>query len=314
MLVVLLGVTFIAFLAIQLLPGDCLTQVLTTADQETITKIKQELGLDKPLLLQYVRWLLNALKGDFGRSCLGFAPVTQVLFLGAWQWSLLLAGMTLLLTWMIGLPLGISAAVHRDSWRDYTIQALSTLALSVPVFLVALLLLLVLYLTDAEQWGWTIGQVMADRYLGAPWSWAKLGNILLHLALPLFAIVLAQWAGLARHLRSALLDVLNQSYLQAARAKGVSERVLVYKHALRNAIHPLISWMGFWLPSLFESTLAVSIVINYPTVEFYFWNAIKGKDVYTILGGLSLLGLILVVGNLLADLGLAWADPRIRYE
>jgi peptide/nickel transport system permease protein len=285
-----------------------------TADADQAKIIRQQLGLDRPLLLQYGYWLLNALQGNLGYSCRGLAPVPQVLFLGAWQWTLILAGTTLLLTWLIGLPLGVMAAVHQGSWRDHSVQVLSTLVLSLPVFLVALLLLLFLYLVDAGRWDWAIGQVMADRYMDAPWSWAKIWNIMLHLSLPLFAIVLAQWAGLARHLRNALLDVLNQPYLQAARAKGVSERVLVYKHALRNTLHPLISWMGFWLPSLFESTLAVAIVMNYPTVEFYLWRAIEDKDLYTILGGLSFLGLILVVGNLLADLGLAWADPRIRYE
>jgi len=310
MLIVLLAVTFIAFLAIQLLPGDCLIGV--RPDQAE--PIRKALRLDQPVLKQYGLWLLGVLQGDFGRSCPSLTPVTQKLFLGAWQWSLTLAGLALLLTWLIGLPLGIIAAVHQGSWRDFGVQILSLLGLSLPVFLLALLFLLLLLLIDAGRWGWEIGVVMAQHYQDVPWSWAKLGNIILHLGPPLLAIVLVQWATLARHLRSALLDVLNQPYIQAARAKGVSERIIVYKHALRNALHPLISWMGLWLPTLFESTLAVSIVMNYPTVEYYFWKAIEGEDPYVILGGLLFLGIVLMAGNLLADLVLAAADPRIRYD
>lgn len=309
MFVVLLAVTFIAFLIIWLLPGaeECL-KVLDPPK-------RKELGLDRPLLLRYGLWFIKVLQGHFGYSCrYNGQLVTQQLFLGAWQWSLTLAGLALLLTWLIGLPLGILAAVHHRSWRDLGVQTLSLIGLSLPVFLLALLLLLLLYLSDAGRWGWVLGQVMADRYMNAPWSWAKLGNLLLHLGPPLLAIVLVQWAGLARHLRSALLDVLNQPYIQAARAKGVSERRVVYKHALRNALHPLIGWMGFWLPTLFESTLAVSIVMNYPTVEFNLWKAVKDSDPYVILGGLFFLGVIVMVGSLLADLLLAAADPRIRYD
>lgn len=308
MLIVLLAVTFTAFLAIQLLPGDCLI------GQPEAERIRRELRLDRPVLEQYFLWLIGVLQGDFGRSCYGLTPVTQKLFLGAWQWSLTLAGLAFLLTWLIGLPLGVMAAVRPGSWREHGVQALSLVGLGLPTFLVALLLLLFLLEMGAQRWGWALGQVMASEYLGAPWSWAKLGNVLLHLGPPLTAIVLVQGAGLARYLRSALLDVLNQPYIQAARAKGVSERLVVYKHALRNALHPLISWIGFWLPTLFEGTLAVSIVMNYPTVEFYFWEAAKRSDPYVILGGLFFLGVIVMGGNLLADLLLVVADPRIRYD
>lgn len=307
---VIVVVTFASFLAVQLLPGDCLIGI----PKEQAGQIRKILRLDRPLLEQYGLWLLGVLQGDFGLSCPSLTPVVQKLFLGAWPWSLTLAGLALLLTGLIGLPLGVIAAVHQGSWRDYGVQALSLVGLSLPVFLIALLLLLLLYLSDAGRWGWALGQVMADRYMVAPWSWAKLENILLHLAPPLLAIVLVQWAVLTRHLRTALLDVLNQPYIQAARAKGVRERVIIYKHALRNTLHPLISWFGFWLPTLFESTLAVAIVMNYPTVEFNLWKAIQNQDPYTVLGGLFFLGLVLMVGNLLADLLLVAVDPRIHYD
>jgi len=303
-------VTFLAFLVVWQLPGaeECLKGALDPGKQE-------ELGLDRPLLVRYGLWWVSVFQGRFGYSCRYPGQwVTQKLFLGAWEWSLALSGLALLLTWLIGLPLGIFLATHPGSLRGLGIQILGLIGLAIPPFLLALLFLLLLLEVGAARWGWALGQVMADEYFGAPWSWGKLGNVLLHLGPPLLAIVLIQWTGLTRHLQSALRDALGQPYIQAVRAKGVGEPLVVYKHALRNALPPLIGWMGFWLPTLFEGTLAVSIVLNYPTVEFYFWDAVRRSDPYVILGGLFFLGAIVTVGNLLADLLLAVVDPRIRYD
>jgi peptide/nickel transport system permease protein len=313
MAVVLLVVTFVAFAAIWLQPGDCFTN-REMRDPEGVEQAREQLGLGKPFLAQYWHWIQSIFKGNFGVSCKsGFPPVTQVLFRGRLHWSLILAGTVFILSWGIGVPLGIYSAVRQESGRDYTVRFFGTLSTAMPVFLLALFLILLLYLINAKQWGLHIGRIMAPQYVGVPWSWAKVLNVLLHLGPMVLMIVAVQWAVLARHLRGHLLDVLGQPYIQVARSKGVSERWVVYKHALRNALHPLISLMGFWLPSLFESTLAVAIIINLPIVELSLWDAIKSQDQYVVLGGLFFLGVVLIVGNLLADLSLAWIDPRIRY-
>lgn len=312
MLLMLVVVTLVAFMAIWLQPGDCFTknQLLGPEAAEVARK---QLGLDRHFFVQYWFWIRSIFEGSFGLSCQG-QPVTQVLFAGRWSWSLLLAGAALLASWGIGLPFGVYAAVHQGSWRDYGVRLASVLGIALPAFLLALLTFWLLYLVGAKQLGWEMGQVMASQYQGAPWSWAKMLSVLLHLGPPVLVVAATQWAVLARHLRGHLLDVLSQPYIQAARAKGLSERRLVYKHALRNALHPLVSLMGFWLPSLFEGTLAVAIVMSLPIVELALWDAIQGQDQYVVLSGLFFVGILLVLGNFLSDLALAWVDPRIRYE
>lgn len=301
MVVVLLMVTFVAFGVIQLEPqsGDCLGELGGNK------AIRKGFGLDSPLPVRYLMWIKNIFLHNLGYSCrYPGSTVAQVLFKGYWQWSLLLAGGALVSSWLIGILLGICSAAHRGSIRDHVTRFLSVFSIGTPVFLLALLAVWLLYLSPAvEKFDWGVG--------GIPSSTA---GYLSRAVLAILVIALTQWAVLARYLRGHLLDVLSQPYVQAARAKGIPERRITYRHALRNALHPLISLMGFWLPSLFESTLAVGIIMQPPVVEFQLWKAIEHGDQYVILGGLLFLGGIVMAGNLLADLVLALADPRIRYE
>jgi len=285
---VLLVVTFLAFAAIQLQPGDCLAD-LERVDPEAAQRLREELGLDRPVWVQYARWLGSFRRG-LGVSCTRrISAVTYLFQGGAWARSLSLAGAALLLSLGLGVPLGLLAALRQGGLSDYLIRSASAFSLALPHFLIALSLVLLLFWLGfgSSQWG---------------------------LLPPLAVVVLAQWATLARHMRAYLLDVLNQPYIQVARSKGLSERLVNCKHALRNALHPLLGLMGFWLPSLFESTIAVSIVMRYPTVELNLWDAIVTQDQYVVASGLFILGGVLMVSNLLADVALAWADPRIRYD
>lgn len=301
MLVVLLVVSFLAFEAIQLQPGDCGGGSAPETAQ---------------VWTQYALWLQGVFQGNLGISCSQRIPVTTYLFRdGAWARSLILDTMAFLLSWGIGVPLGLYAALRRGRLSDHLVRSASASSLALPPFLVALLLILLFYQLDFAKWGWEVaGGAFSAEYLNQPRSWAKLLNGVLNLIPPLLVVVLAQWAVLTRHMRAYLLDVFNQPYIQVARAKGLSEGQVNYKHALRNALHPLIGLMGFWLPSLFESILAVAIVMNYPTVELNLWHAILLQDQYVVAGGLLVLGAILMLGTLLADLALARVDPRIRYE
>jgi len=294
MLLVLLIVSFLAFAVVQLQPGSCGTANATSIGA------------------QYARWLGQVLQGSLGTSCANFGtPVTDILLGGgAWSRSLILAVTAFFLSWGIGVPLGLYAALRRNKPSDHLIRLLSTFSLALPPFLIALFLALLLYM-----WGLSpSGGVFSREYMDLPWNGAKFVDGALHLLPLLLIVVLAQWPMITRYMRASLLDTLNQPFVQVARAKGLGERQVNYKHALRNALHPLIGLIGFWLPNLFESTLAAAYVMNYPTVELNLWNAIPALDHDVIAAGIVLFGGILMVGNLLADVALAWADPRVRYE
>lgn len=298
MVLVLLLVTFIAFATIQPQAQDCLHSL---SENQAIS---EEFGLKGSFVMRYLMWIKNLFKGNLGYSCpSGSTTVLQALFKGRWQWSMILAGSSFLLSWGLGILLGIYSAVHEGSIIDYLTRFLSVFSVGIPVFLLALLLVWLLFLSPAKNWGWGVG--------GMP---VKLTGYLLRLIPAVLVVAFTQWAVLARHLRGHLLDVLDKPYIQVARAKGIPERRVTYRHAFRNALHPLLSLMGLWLPTLFESTIAVAIVMQLPVVELKLWDAIAHHDQYVILGGLLFLGVILMVGNLVADLTLAWADPRIRYE
>lgn len=312
--VVLLVASFLAFAILQLQPGDCLAD-LESRSPESAQRLREDLGLNRPLWTQYLLWWRSVFQGTFGLACTG-TPVTAALF-GESDWirSLLLAATALLLSWGIGVPLGLYSALRRGWMGDRLVRSAGTLSLATPHFLAALFLTLLLFSLHSSQWGLDpAGGVFSDQYRALPWSWGKLLNGSLHFLRPLLVIVLVQWAILMRHMRAYLLDVFNQPYIQVARSKGLPERQVNYKHALRNALHPLIGLMGFWLPVLFECNLAVAIVMDYPTVELNLYKAIEDQDPYVVAGGIFVLGGILMVGNLLADVALAWLDPRIRYE
>ncbi|MCS6902883.1 MAG: ABC transporter permease [Candidatus Bipolaricaulota bacterium] len=162
--------------------------------------------------------------------------------------------------------------------------------------------------------GLAVGGLFANEYALAPWSWAKFRNFLWHLWPVVIIVGTANIAALIRYMRANLLDVLGQPYVQTARAKGLSERVVIYKHAVRNAINPLVSMLGFWIPFMFEGMLVASAVMNLQTVEVNYFNALSTQDQWVIMGGLLYFGVILVVGNLISDILLAVVDPKIRYD
>ncbi|GEM86759.1 ABC transporter permease [Meiothermus granaticius] len=308
----LLLISVLVFAVIQLQPGGFLENMLDDprVSRQTVEHIRAQYGLDQPVWAQYLNWLKNiVLHGDFGFSFLNNRPVSGLI----WErmgWTVLLAVLTILATWAIAIPLGIYTAIHRRGLAATLANLVGYFGLATPDFLVALLLIYAVL----SLGGTNVGGLFSPQYIDAPWSWAKLRDMLGHLWIPLIVIGLEGVAGLMRQMRANLLDVLNQDYIRTARSKGLAERVVLWKHAVRNAINPMISIAGLSLPNLISSTIIASIVLNLPTIGPFLYQSLLDKDQYVVMALLMLSALLLMVGNLLADLTLAWADPRIRYE
>jgi len=308
----LLVISGLVFAVVQLQPGGFLTQYLDDPrfSPQTVETIKRQFGLDRPAYVQYLRWLQGIVtRGDFGYSFLNGRPVAGLI----WErvgWTVFLAALTIAGTWLIAIPLGIYTALRPRGVAATAVNLLSYLGQAVPDFLLALLLIALVL----ARGGTNVGGLFSPDYIDAAWSWGRLADMLAHLWIPLAAISLEGVAGLMRQMRAKLLDVLGADYVRTARAKGAPERTVLWKHAVRNAINPLISLAGLSLPGLISSTILVSIVLNLPTIGPFLYDSLLNKDQYVVTTLLLISSLLLMVGNLLADLALAWADPRIRYD
>lgn len=315
----LILVSVISFGLIQVMPGDYLTRARMNPQitQETFSQMMANYGLDKPFYVQYWLWLKQIVTNrDFGTSFETMRPVYWTLFMGdRLMWTIVISSSTMLLTWLIAIPLGIYSATHQYKSSDHTLTFFGFLGLSIPNFFFALVVLwLLVAVFKVGNYGLGVGGLFDNRFIGAPWSLAKIGNVLWHIWPAWLVIGTSGMAGLLRYMRGSLLDTLSLQYVQTARAKGLSERLVVYKHAVRNAINPLVSMLGMNLPTLVSGSLVTAIVLNLPTVERAFWSALQMQDTYVIMGGLLFFSLFLLLGNLLADILLAWVDPRIRYN
>ena len=307
----LLLVSVVCFIVIQLQPGSFTDRYLEDPrmNPATVARLKAQLGLDRPLYEQYGRWVWGIVtRGDFGFSFLANRPVTGMIG-ELLVWTVVIAGLTMLFSWLVAIPLGIYTALRRNGFTDAVASFVGYIGLAVPDFLVALLLIsLVLNLG-----GTNVGGLFSPQYIDAPWSWARFLDFLNHLWIPILAVGTAGVAVVMRQMRANLLDVLGADYVRTARAKGLKEGVVTRRHAVRNAINPLISLAGLSLPELINGTIIVSIVLNLPTIGPLLYNSLLSKDQYVAMTLLLMSSLLLMIGNLLADLALAWADPRIRY-
>jgi len=319
MLPLLLLISFVSFLVVDMLPGDYVTGLEANPDfsQETLDRLRAQLGLDEPPLVRYVHWLWRVVRyGDFGNSLETSLPVFQTLFMGnRLLRTIIISGTTILFMWLVALPLGIYMAMHQHRLSDHALTLVGLIVLSIPGFVIGLVILWAMVsVFDVGALGLGVGGLLDRRFIGAPLSWGKLANLLWHLW-PIWLVVgLNGAAGLMRYARGSLLDELGKPYGRTARGKGLSERSVVCRHALRNAVNPLISILGMQLPRLVAGSLIVSVVFGLNTVEGAFWYAILKRDPFVVLGGLLFFGVFLMLGNLLADLMLAWSDPRIRLD
>ncbi|CAM4109033.1 ABC transporter permease [Deinococcus marmoris] len=308
----LLLISVVCFVVIQLQPGSFIDQYLEDprVTRETVATITKQLGLDQPLWVQYLTWIKGIVtEGNFGYSFANGRPVAELI----WErlgWTVFLAVLTLIVSWLIAIPLGIYTALNRYGIGATITNFLGYISLAIPDFLVALLLIALVL----GAGGTNVGGLFSPQYIGEPWSWPRVLDLLNHLWIPMIAIGLEGVAGLMRQMRASMLDVINQDYVRTARAKGLAGRAVLWRHAVRNAINPLISLAGLSLPTLISGTIIASIVLNLPTIGPYLYDSLLNKDQYVAMTLLLFSALLLLIGNLLSDLALAWADPRIRFE
>ncbi len=316
MMVTLLIVAILGFVIIELPPGSFVeTEVLRlekaggSMSTEQVKALYRRYGLDQPEYVRFWIWISGFVRGDFGQSFAYNLPVGQLLW-ARLGFTIVISVLTLIFSWVVAIAAGVYSATHRYTIPDYIITVLQFIGLAVPNFLLALILMMFAQRVLNMQ----VGGLYSAAYENAPFSFAKFLDLLNHLWIPVVVIGASGTAWLSRVMRANLLDVLNMQYVQTARAKGLNEGVVVWKHAVRNAIHPLIMVLGGSLPGIISGETVVAIVLNMPTTGPLYFQALLNKDMYLAGTFLMFLAMLLLVGNLAADMLLAWVDPRIRYE
>ena len=311
-LLTLLLASALSFFIIQLAPGDFLDTLRQNPkiSPETIEAYKQQFGLDRSPIEQYFLWLWGIVsRGDFGRSFVYQRSVSSLLWerIGA---TLLLAIASLIITWAIAIPLGIIAAVKQNNSVDRLLQVISYTGQGFPSFITALLLLILAQNTSPL---FPVGDMTSINHADLN-PLGKFLDIGWHMILPTLALSVTSFAGLQRITRGELLDVLRQDYIQTARAKGLPENRVIYVHALRNAVNPLITLLGFELASLLSGAFIAEFFFNWPGLGRLILQAVLAQDLYLVMASLVMGAVMLIVGNLIADLLLKVVDPRIRLE
>ena len=307
----LLGISALTFLLLQLAPGDIITSMSDNPaiTQSTIDAMRARFGLDKPWYVQYGIYLKNVfLHFDFGESFTRHQPAFVVLREGMLN-TLLLAVAAALVTWGLAIPLGVWAAVRQYSWVDKGLSLIAFVWLSIPEVLSGLLLLFLAATTGL----FPVGGMRSIDWDSMD-TIGKVGDILYHLALPAFVVGLIPLAARMRQMRGNLLDVLRLDYVTTARAKGLDEKTVIFKHAVRNAINPLITLFGFTIGALLSGAFVAEIIFSWPGLGRITLDAIQSQDQYVVMGAVLIASAMLVTGNLIADILLAIADPRIAYD
>jgi peptide/nickel transport system permease protein len=310
MIPLLLGVSLLTFLLMALAPGNYFTalQQNPQISPETIKQLEAQFHLDRPWYVQYVFWLKSVLSGNFGYSMRYNIPATSLIFQRLWN-TFLLSSFALVIAWGVAVPLGIWAAVKKDSWVDRACSLLAFVGLSVPDILLALL---ALWFAAATGW-FPVGGAESSLYdfmTPAQQFWDRAH----HLILPALVLAAADLAGIMRQMRSNLLDTLRAEYVTAARARGLGEGWVVWKHALRNAINPLLTIFGYSLAALLSGAFIVENVMAWPGLGRLTMEAFFAKDSYLVVDCVVMATALLVIGNFIADFLLAWSDPRIRLK
>jgi peptide/nickel transport system permease protein len=312
----LLAVSLIGFWIIQLPPGSILDVKIQqlraqggNLQQSQIDALRARYGVDDPFLVQYGKWLTRAAQGDFGTSFDTDQRVSDRIF-NRLGWSIALSLTSLLITYLISIPIGVYSATHRYTLPDNLITFFQFLGLSIPGFLFALLLLI----GATQLWDQPIGGLFSPEYVDAPWSWGKVVDFIKHTWIIIVVLAVSATAGLTRVMRGNLLDVLNAQYIQTARSKGLKENKVIWKHAVRNSVHPLIMGIGGIFPALITGDALIATILSLPTIGPMYIDALKSQDIYLAGTILVMLSALLLIGNLVADLLLAWVDPRVRLE
>ncbi len=310
----LFGASLLIFFITQAAPGDFLSGARTlTVRPEVLANLRSIFGLDEPFYVQYFYWMRNLFQGDFGTSFTYRAPVLDIIMPRIWN-SLVLVLLSTVFLYLIAVPVGVHGAVNQYSLGDKITSFLSYIFLGTPSFFFALIaLFIILQINFATGWGIPLIGMTSPNHQTLSF-WGKILDVLSHIAIPALIVVLGDIAGLSRFMRGQMLEYLGSDYIRTARAKGLRERVVIYKHTFRNAIIPFVATIGGLLPALFTGAGFVEVVFAYPGITPMFLSAIAQQDLFIIAGFGIITAVLLIVGNLLGDILLAFVDPRIQYS
>ena len=313
----LILISMLAFLIIELPPGDYVTRYIAdlqmkgmqVTEEDTI-RLRAMYDLDKPMPIRYVNWITKIItQGDFGRSFQYNRPVSELIWerLGL---TLIISLITMVFTYVVAITIGIYSAIRQNTLVDYVFTFIGFIGVAVPGFLIAMVAMWLSY----SRLGISITGLFSAEFADAPWSWAKLQNLLQRIWVPVLVIGLSGTASIIRIMRSGVLDEVKKQYVITARAKGVKELKLLLKYPVRVAINPIISTIGWVLPSTISGESVVAIVLNLPTTGPLLLNALLNQDMYLAASFILLLSTLTVIGTVASDILLAMLDPRIRYQ
>jgi peptide/nickel transport system permease protein len=308
--------SILAFVIIQLPPGDYLTEHLNRlrasgfdVDEAEVERLERMYALDKPMHQQYLKWITNIiLRFDFGLSFDWNKPVTEVIG-ERLALTFFMAFATTVFVWILAIPIGIYVAVNQYTIGDYVFTFLGFIGLATPGFLLAMVIMYVAY----SQFGVKVGGLFSPEYMLEPWSWGKFVDLLKHIWVPVVILGIGGTANLIRTMRATMLDELRKQYVTVARAKGLSEWQVLLKYPVRIAINPLISTIGWLLPWFFSGGTVVAIVLNLPTAGPVLRNALIAQDMFLAGSYILISGTLTALGSLISDVLLAIVDPRIRF-
>lgn len=318
MVISFLLMSLVIFIIIQLAPGDFITHLMAQMSgggmrdeyaREFAENFRRLHGLDQPKWIQYFIWIRNFLTGDMGHSLLHGRPVATLLG-DRLALSFGISFGSLVFTWLIGIPIGIYGATHKNTIGDHAATFVGFLGLSIPNFFLAL----VLMIFAVFALNWPVGVLFSMEYEDAPWNFGKALDLARNLWIPIVVIGTAGTAATIRVMRGNLLDMLGQPFVTTARSKGLKERIVVRRHAVRIAFNPFVSGLGMSLPTLLSGETITSIVLNLPTAGPLLFEALLAEDIYLSASILQFYAIFLLLGNLMADIALTWLDPRIRLE
>lgn len=311
MIPILLGITIISFVVINLAPGSP-TDLQTMMNPEVGAAAREQLrayyGLDKPLHVRYLIWLKRLVHLDFGRS-LDHRDVMDKIAERI-PVTLAINAISIIIILMVAVPIGVISAIRKGSWLDRIITVVVFVGFAVPGFWLALLLMILF----GVNLGWLpISGIHSLGYESLS-TWGKLWDLASHMVLPVFVSAFGGLAGFSRYMRATMLEVIRQDYIVTARAKGLTEREVTYRHALRNALLPVITILGLSVPGLIGGGVIFETIFAIPGMGQLYWQAVMSRDYMVIMGGLVISAVLTLLGNLLADISYALADPRIRTE
>ncbi len=311
MIPLLLGISFLIFALINMVPGSPTDQFEFNPDlkPEDIERIRENLGLNDPWYLRYFVWIGNALRGDLGNSFINYAEVTDLLQ-SALPNTLLLSAVSLVIALLISIPIGVIAAVKRNSAFDRITTVLATAFSSMPSLWLGLMMI-ILFAVKFQEWGFPSLPTSGVRNLRTEdniWDRIK------YLILPASTLSLVSLAGWTRYIRSQMLEVVRQDFVRTAQAKGLVNRVVLMRHAFRNALLPLVTLVGFTIPDLFGGALIIENIFGYPGVGQLTVKSLSSNDYSVAMACVMMLAFLTVIGNLIADILYGVMDPRVRYD